>query len=79
MKIINKAEKKINVVLEDGDVLEVSSLYGNKEHIFIECLDSKLHIEELSVSKIKEKSLEEKEIVKMSKYLDEESKSNKNS
>ena len=69
MRIIKKDISNIKIVLEENDVLEVSTLYGNRESLFIKCLDLSLHIDELAISKIKEKCVEEKEINKMKKFL----------
>ena len=69
MKIIDEEDKKVRIILEDDDILEISSLRSNNEKVIVKCLNSSLHIDELSVSKIKEKSLEEKEIKKMLEFL----------
>lgn len=69
MKIIKDNDKKVTIVLEDDDILEISSLQCNSEKVIVKCLDSSLHIDELAVAKIKEKSLEEKEIKKMLDFL----------
>ena len=72
MKIVTEDKNKALIVLEENDILEISSLCGNNEHLLIKCLNSSLHVDELTISQIKEKSLEEKEIEKMKKILTEE-------
>ncbi len=69
MKIIEN-DNKVHIILENNDKLEVSLLYNNKEKIMIKCLNSIIHIEELTVSEIKERSMEQNEINKMKKFLD---------
>lgn len=69
MKIIENNEKKVTILLDEQDEIMVSSLGGSEEGLTITRLNSSIHIDELPVSKIKEKSLEEKEIQKMKDYL----------
>ncbi len=71
MKIINKGKNKGVIILDDQDTLEIMSFNGNKEKIIVQCINSSLHIDNLTISTIKEKSLEEKEIMKMKKYLND--------
>lgn len=72
MKIINKEDEKVVIIMEENDVLEVSSFYNTEESIDIKCIDSNIYIDELLVSMIKERALEEKEIEKMKKLLENE-------
>lgn len=69
MKIIEN-DKSVTVIMEDNDVLEISTLRRNKEKVVVKCLDSVIHIDELTVNQIKEKSLEEENIKLMKDYLD---------
>lgn len=74
MRIVKENKSASIIVLEEGDILEISSLCGNNEQIVVKCLNSSLHVDELTINQIKEKSLEEQEIEKMKKYLDNEKK-----
>lgn len=69
MRIIQENDKKVIIILDEDETLEISSLNGNKEHFVVKCLNSSLHIDELNIKAIKEKSLEEKEIKKMENFL----------
>ncbi len=69
MKIIKENDCKALVILQENDIIEISALNGNKEHFEVKCLNSSLHINEFPFSKVKEKSIEEKEILKMKEYL----------
>ncbi len=69
MKLINNDKQNWTVVLDEGDVLEVSSLQRNKEKVLIHCLNASLHIDELSTQDIKERSEEKKAIEVMEKFL----------
>ena len=69
MKVIEKSEKKITILLEDGEEIDIVTLHGSKEKLTIKSFQSILHIDELSCSKIKEKAEEEREIKKMKDVL----------
>ncbi len=69
MKIINNTNNNIEIILDDGDVLDISTLRHNKEHLIVKCINSSIHIDELAANQIKKKVLEEKEIKKMQNLL----------
>lgn len=65
MKIINE-NQRTNIVLDNHDVLEVTTLNGNNIKITIKCLGGKLFLEENIVTE------EEKAIKAMQEYLKNE-------
>lgn len=70
MRIIEDKNKKKTIILDDGDTLEISSLKRNKEKIIVKCLNSTLHIDELTTHHIKNMNEEEIAIQAMKDYLD---------
>lgn len=68
MKIVNE-NKKTSIVLEDRDILEVTTLNENHTKVIIKCLGGTLHLEEENVKKIEEQKEEEKAIKAMEEYL----------
>lgn len=68
MKIVNE-NKKTSIVLEDRDILEVTTLNENHTKVIIKCLGSTLHLEEDNVKKLEEQKEEEKAIKAMEEYL----------
>lgn len=71
MKIIEGIEKEI--VLEDKDILIVSSMKGNKIKLRISCIAGSLQIDDVPVEKIQNLKEEEKAIQAMKKYKREKS------
>ena len=69
MKIIDEKNQVKNIVLEDDDILEISTLKRNNETIIVKCLNGILHIEELTSKQIKDKKQEEEAIKAMKDYL----------
>lgn len=71
MKIIRDSSAFTTIVLEEGDVLKVSSLKKNNENVIVKCLHSTLHIDEISTKKIHDLKNEERAIKTMEDYLRE--------
>lgn len=67
MKIINE-KKKTNIVMENKETLEVTTLNGNHIKLTIKCLGGTLHLEENTITE------EEKAIKTMEEYLKKEEK-----
>lgn len=74
MKIIKNAENQSTVILEDGDVLNVTSLQENGSKITIQCFDSILHVDEISMKEIENLKMEKEAIQAMEDYLKDENK-----
>jgi hypothetical protein len=70
MKIIEK-NNNVSIDMNDGDILEISSLNGNREKIKVECINSKLYVNKISLKDIDSKYMEEQEIKKMKELLHE--------
>lgn len=70
MKIINNSTNHAIVVLEDNDVLEVTSLKKNHEKLIIKNKNSVIHIDELTIKEINDITEEKENIESMKKYLD---------
>jgi ABC-type phosphonate transport system ATPase subunit len=70
MKIIEK-NNNVSIDMNDGDILEISCLNGNREKIKLECIDSKLYVNKISLKDIDSKYMEEQEIKKMKELLHE--------
>lgn len=68
MKIVNES-KKTSIVLEDKDILEVTTLNANHTKITIKCLGGTLHLEEENGKILEEQKEEEKAIKAMKEYL----------
>ncbi len=71
MKQMKETDKITTIVLDDGDVLEIISLRKGNNRVVVKCLDSVLHIDELSLEEIEQMQKEKEEINKMDKYLEE--------
>ncbi len=69
MKILNNNENNVEIILDENDILDISTLKRNKEHIIVKCLNSSIHVDELTIKQIKKKSIEENEIKKMESIL----------
>lgn len=69
MKIIEEKEKKLTIVLDDDEEVNILTLHGSKEKLVVKCFQSSLHVDEFLLSEVKEKSLEKKEIKKMATLL----------
>lgn len=70
MKIINNSTNHAIVVLEDNDILEVTSLKKNHEKLIIKNKNSVIHIDELTIQEINDITEEKENIESMKKYLD---------
>jgi hypothetical protein len=70
MKIIEK-NNNVSIDMNDGDILEISSLNGKREKITLECINSKLYVNKISLKDIDSKYMEEQEIKKMKELLHE--------
>ena len=66
MKIIGGIKKEI--ILEDNDVIIISSMKGNKVKLQVSCNSGSLQIDDLPIEKIKNIQEEEIAIEAMKKY-----------
>ncbi len=69
MKIIGGIKKEI--ILEDNDVIIISSMKGNKVKLQVSCNSGSLQIDDLPIEKIKNIQEEEIAIEAMKKYQKE--------
>lgn len=68
MKIVNK-KRKISIVLEEKEILEVVALNNSNTKVTIKCLGGTLHIEEKNLKEFDIKTEEEKAIEALDNYL----------
>lgn len=69
MKILETVDKKAIIILDENEELEISTLKKNKEKVVIKCIDSTLHVDELSIEHLKKSGEEKKAIEAMQKFL----------
>ena len=67
MKIIGNHEKK-EIILADGDQIEVKTLKGNPLTICISCIEGCLYIDEILAKKIKDMEIEEEQTKVLIQY-----------
>jgi len=76
MKQIKETDKKTTIVLENGDILEIIALKGNKDKIIVRCLDTVLYIDEITKEELEQLQEEKKAIQVMKEYLEKSEKKN---
>ena len=72
MKQIRETNNKTTIVLEDGDTLEIIALKKNKDKLIVHCINSALHIDEVSLKEVEQLQNEKEAIRAMKKYLKEQ-------
>lgn len=70
MKQIKETDKKTTLVLEEGDILEILTLKGNKDKLIVKCIHTALHVDEIPVKDLEQIGEEKKAIRAMKEYLE---------
>ena len=66
VKEIEEKNKKV-IFLDEGDVLEVKTLFKNRVNIHIECKNNALYVEDILEQRIQQIKLEQEQLEKLKK------------